>query len=461
MKKRILASLLCAVMTAGVLAGCGGTAAPAAGGAAAPAEGAEASSDAAAPAAAEGGDTLVFTWWGNQTRNERTTAALDLYSEQNPGVTFDAQPAAWDDYWSKLSTAAAGNSLPPLLQMDYSYLEQYVSSGLLADLTPYIESGALDASNISQGIMDSGSVDGKVYAITAGVNAPSLLYNKTLMDELGIEVPDYMSVEQFEDICRQVYEKSGVKADLPYMAADNYLPYLARANGVTALFNKEEGRMNMDDPSPMVDYFKVFQDGYEEGWIIGADIHAELQNNSVEQSPLIYFSSPSTQAWCAFFWSNQMAAMAEAAPDDMEIGITTWPSKDPKASMFLKPSQFFSVSSNAGAQEEAAVKVIDFLTNSVEANEILLGERGVPASSVVADAIAPLQDETAQIVTKYINEVVTPNSSPISPAIPDGANEVYDYANQYIDQILAGAMTAEEAAQATFDKGNEIMASKK
>ena len=90
MKKRILASLLCAVMTAGVLAGCGGTAAPAAGGAAAPAEGAEASSDAAAPAAAEGGDTLVFTWWGNQTRNERTTAALDLYSEQNPGVTFDA-----------------------------------------------------------------------------------------------------------------------------------------------------------------------------------------------------------------------------------------------------------------------------------------------------------------------------------------------------------------------------------
>ena len=219
--------------------------------------------------------------------------------------------------------------------------------------------------------------------------------------------------------------------------------------------------MNMDDPSPMVDYFKVYQDGTEEGWIIGADIHAELQANSVEQSPLIYFSSPATQAWCAFFWSNQLSAMQSAAPEGMEIGITTWPSKDPKASNFLKPSQFFSVSRDAGANEEAAVKVVDFLTNSQEANEILLGERGVPASSVIAEGIAPLQDETAQVVTKYINEVVTPNCSAISPAIPDGANEVYDYSNQYVDQVLAGAMTAEEAAQATFDKGNEIMAGKK
>ena len=36
--------------------------------------------------AAAGNVSMTFTWWGNQTRNERTQAALDLYSEQNPGV---------------------------------------------------------------------------------------------------------------------------------------------------------------------------------------------------------------------------------------------------------------------------------------------------------------------------------------------------------------------------------------
>lgn len=132
--------------------------------------------------AAAGNVSMTFTWWGNQTRNERTQAALDLYSEQNPGVTFDTQPAEWNDYWTKLSTLAAGNSLPECLQMDYSYLAQYVAADLLVDLTPYVEDGTLDVSNVSQSILDAGSIDGKLYAICAGMNAPSLFYNKTLLD---------------------------------------------------------------------------------------------------------------------------------------------------------------------------------------------------------------------------------------------------------------------------------------
>lgn len=71
--------------------------------------------------------------------------------------------------------------------------------------------------------------------------------------------------------------------------------------------------------------------------------------------------------------------------------------------------------------------------------------------------IAPLQDETAQVVTKYVNDVVTPNCSAISPAIPDGANEVYDYYNQLVDKILYGQMTAQEAAEDLFKMGNQIM----
>ena len=404
------------------------------------------------------GDTasMTFTWWGNQTRNERTQAALDLYSQQNPGVTFDTQPAEWSDYWTKLSTLAAGNSLPECLQMDYSYLEQYVSSGLLTDLTPYVESGVLDVSNVDEGILEAGSVDGKLYAICAGVNAPSLLYNKTLMSELGIEVKDNMTLDEFMDVARQVYEKSGVKTDMPYSAGDNYLPFNLRSQGITEMFNDDS--LNVPDSTAFEEYFSIYETGAAEGWIVGADVHAELTANSVEQSPLVYYSSPATQSWCGFFWSNQLSAMVAAAPEGMEIGITTWPSDDPQKSNFLKPSQFFAVSRDAGENEEAAVKVVNYLLNSQEANEILLGERGVPASSVVAEGIAPLQDETAQVVTKYINNVVTPNSSPISPAIPDGANEVFDYANQLVDKVLYGEMNAKDAAAELYEQGNIIMA---
>ena len=405
--------------------------------------------------AAAGNVSMTFTWWGNQIRNERTQAVLDLYSEQNPGVTFDTQPAEWNDYWTKLSTLAAGNSLPECLQMDYSYLAQYVAADLLVDLTPYVENGTLDVSNVSEGIQDASSIDGKMYAVCAGVNAPALFYNKTLLDSLGITVKDNMTVDEFESIAREVYEKSGVKTDLPYSAGDNYLPYAMRAHGVTKLFNEDS--LNVTDAASLVPGFQIYEDGVKDGWVIGADVHAELTSNSVEQSPLVYFSSEATQSWCGFFWSNQLSAMVAAAPEGMEIGITTWPSENPQKSNFLKPSQFFAVSRDAGENEAEAVKVVNYLLNSEDANKILLGERGVPASSVVASAIAPLQDETAQVVTKYVNDVVTPNCSAISPAIPDGANEVYDYYNQLVDKILYGQMTAQEAAEDLFKMGNQIM----
>lgn len=447
MKKKVLSLLLASVMMLGMVA-CGSEDPAAASG-----------TPAASSAAKEESKSevaLTFAWWGNQTRNERTQAALDLYSEQNAGVTFDTQPAEWNDYWTKLSTLAAGNSLPECIQMDYSYLEQYVSADLLVDLTPYVESGVLDVSKVDPGILESGSVDGKLYAICAGVNAPSLFYNKTLLDSLGITVKDNMTLDEFMDVARQVYEKSGVKTDLPYAAGDNYLPFLLRSHGTNQLFNDDS--LNVPNAEALLPGFEIYETGTKEGWIIGADVHAELTSNSVEQSPLVYFSSEATQSWCGFFWSNQLSAMVAVAPEGMEIGITTWPSDDPKLSNFLKPSQFFSVSRDAGENEEAAVKVVNYMLNSVDANEILLGERGVPASSEVAAAIAPLLDTTAQTVTGYINDVVTPNCSPISPAIPDGANEVYDYYNQLVDKILYGQMTSADAAAELFEKGNEIMA---
>lgn len=453
MKKKVLSLLLASAMVFS-MAACGNDSNDGNTGSSAPAGGN--SAQASTSGSSTQNVSMVFSWWGNQTRNERTQAVLDLYSTQNPGVTFDTQPAEWSDYWTKLSTLAAGNSLPECLQMDYSYLEQYVSSNLLADLTPYVESGVLDVSNVDPGILESGSVDGKLYAVCAGVNAPSLFYNKTLLDELNIEVKDNMTLSEFMDISRQVYEKTGVKTDLPYSAGDNFLPFTLRSQGINQLFNSDS--LNIPDADALVGYFSIYETFTKEGLIVGADVHAELTANSVEQSPLVYFSSPATQSWCGFFWSNQLSAMVAVAPEGMEIGITTWPSDNPQKSNYLKPSQFFSVSKDAGANEEEAVKVINYLLNSQEANEILLGERGVPASSVVAAGIAPLQDDTAQMVTKYINEVVTPNCSPISPAIPDGANEVYNYGNQLVDKILYGEITAEDAAKELFEKGNEIMA---
>jgi len=458
MKKKAMALVVTTALVCG-LAGCGSgntTKAPEGETGQTQTTGAPQTSDNDTKGSSEGTKNLVIGWWGNQVRNDRTQEVLDMYAEANPGVTFDSQPAQFSDYWTKLATAAAGNSLPDVLQMNYSsYLEQYVDNGLLEDLTPYVEQGLLDISEIDKGILDSGSVDGKLYAICSGVNVPALIYNKTLTDELGIEIKNNMTIEEFMDVSREIYEKSGVKTDLGYGNAESIMTYIMRGEGISNMF--KDGGFDVPGEDAFQPFFDIYETGYKEGWMLDAGIYAELTVNSVEQCPLVYFSSPSTQSWCACYWSNQLTAMQQAAPEEMELEYSTWPAKNPKQADFLHPSMFFSVASGSSSKEEA-VKVMNYLINDIDCNNVLLAERGVPAPVNVADAIAPLLPEESQKEITFINEVVTPNSSTISPCSPAGAAEVFSLMDDLVEKILYGQLTSAEASAELYNQGNAILA---
>ena len=135
--KKTTWSLMLAAALAASLAGCSTaeTETEAAGTTAAGSTAAAGDTEAAGTEEAAEEIHLTVAWWGNQVRNDRTQQVLDLYTQANPNVTFDSQPAQFSDYFTKLATAAAGNALPDVLQMNYtSYLEEYVDNGLLEDL---------------------------------------------------------------------------------------------------------------------------------------------------------------------------------------------------------------------------------------------------------------------------------------------------------------------------------------
>lgn len=454
--KRKLALLLTAAMTAASLAACGSSSASgdtAADTTAAAETGASETAE-STDGSNSGSTNLVMAWWGNQTRNERTQKIIDLYSEQNPGVAIDGQFSEFNDYWQKLATAAAGHSMPDIVQMDYKYLNQYVTNGLLVDLTPYVEDGTIDTADCNQDVLNSGSVNGGLYALCNGINSPALLYNKTLLDENGITVKDNMTLDEFIDVCKEVYEKTGYKTNLCYNQNEQWIEYFLRADDIVLY---EDGKLGGDSYEPYADFFKLYEDGLKDGYVIDPSVFAERSIGSVEQDPLVYGSSPETMSWCAFAYSNQLTATVSAAPEGTEIGLTTWPSADPKKSDYLKPSQFFAISTDSKNPEEAA-KILNFITNDVDCNNILLGERGIPLSSKTAEAIAPNLDETTQKVITFVNDVVSANSSQVNPPSTNGASEVNDLINKFQEQVCYGQLSAEDAGKQLFEQGNQIMA---
>ena len=451
MKKK-LALLLTAAMTVTSLAACGSSSDS---NAKADAAGDNSSSTVQSNGGSSDASSLVMAWWGNQTRNERTQTILDMYSEENPGVTIDGQFSEFNDYWNKLATAAAGHSMPDIVQMDYKYLQQYVNNNLLVDLTPYIEDGTIDVSNCNQDVLNSAQVNGGLYALCNGINAPALLYNKTLLDENGITVKDNLTMDEFVTLSREIEEKTGYKTNLCYNQNEQFLEYFLRADDIVLY---QDGKMGGDSADSYVKFFKLYEDGIKDGWVVDPSVFAERTIGSVEQDPLVYGSSPATMSWCSFSYSNQLTAIKNAAPEGVEIGITTWPSGNPQKSDYLKPSQFFAISTDSVNPKEAA-KLLNYITNSVDCNNVLLAERGIPLSSSVAETIAPNLDENSQEVIDFIYNVVDPNSSQVNPPSADGSSEVNDLINKLEEQVCYGQMSAEEAGAQLFEQGNSILAS--
>ncbi|MFV0241429.1 MAG: ABC transporter substrate-binding protein [Lacrimispora sphenoides] len=359
MRKRLLATSLAALIAATSLAGCGSKTEKVDSGttAAAATEASTAKADDGAKTASGDKVTLNICWWGNQTRNDVTKKAADLYMSKNPNVDIKVEFTDWGGYWDKLSAMAAGGNLPDIIQMDYSYLNQYQKSGQLANLSEFMSSGVIDTSKIPSSIIESGSIDGNCYALSLGSNAPMMVYDKAIVEKAGVTIPEQMTYDELYDISKTIYEKTGVKT--AYDGWINMLQMTARANG-SHIFDE---LMAGNEDSTKIHFANVEKFQKAE-FSIAPDILVEKNPDNIETKPIV-----DETTWNDFPYSNQFISLSNAAGRELEVTMNPVLNKETQ-NMYLKPSQFFSIAETSKNKEEAA-KFIDWFTNSVECNEIL------------------------------------------------------------------------------------------
>ena len=73
--------------------------------------------------------------------------------------------------------------------MDYRYIFEYARRGALLPLDDYL-SNALNLGDFNKATIDSGKVDGKIYGVSLGLNSTALIYDKDIIQGLGLEGAD-------------------------------------------------------------------------------------------------------------------------------------------------------------------------------------------------------------------------------------------------------------------------------
>ncbi len=146
--------------------------------------------DHASPAPDE--STTVSIWVSGDP--EETQAFVDVaegFEATQDAIEIDlTQIAERDDLIARLSTAFAGGRPPDLFLMNYRYLGQFESKGVLEPVGPYLDgSDAFAADDFYAEAMTVFQSDGVQTCMPQNVSSLVLYYNRSLFEEAGVEPP--------------------------------------------------------------------------------------------------------------------------------------------------------------------------------------------------------------------------------------------------------------------------------
>lgn len=377
--------------------------------------------------------TLRIAWWGSQPRHDYTLEVIEMYEKQNPNVKIEPEYASWEDYWRKLAPQAAANELPDIVSMDVSYLAQYAQNKQLADLTPFI-GNEIDVTNISDNAVSGGKIGDGIYGFNMGVNAVGFHYNPELLKEIGVEsIPENWTWEDYKEMSQKAAD-AGTYFDTG-MVADVFFNYYLRTNG-KRLYAEDGSGLGYDDDQLFVDYFSMMAKQVEKGATPTPDYLAQLAGP--EDDPVV-----KGEGVGIFQWSNQFVGLEDIS--ESEFDMAPMPGPNVSDGLYLKPSMFFSVSENS-EHKKAAAEFISFFVNDIEANKLILGDRGVPVSSKVKEALKSEVSSSQAEVFEYI-EWAEQNSSPMGEPDPAAAGEIIELLTSLSEQMNYGEISPEDAAK--------------
>jgi multiple sugar transport system substrate-binding protein len=398
---------------------------------------------------ASGKSYLRLAWWGNTVRDERTVKVARLFESKNPGVTVETESTAWDGYWSKMNTQAAGGSLPDLMQQDYAYINQWFNRNLLEDLNPYSQNGTIDLSKWADSALSAGRINGKLIALNLGTNAWGMGVDPAVLEQAGVVIDDVnWTWQEFEQIALEIFQKTGVQT-APFWAHKQLVEHRVReaggsyyakdGKGVGWIGLENEVRELMELNIRLKAAGALFDP--QEGFMV----------TTMEEEP---FSRGKT--WNNYYWSNQHIGYINAAKRPIQYLMN--PSIGPNRKQFgtyLKPSQFISMLSSS-KNKDLAAKFVNFMVNDLEANSILLAERGVPVPTDVREDLAPKVDPNMKGLFDYISKV-TPYTSPIDQPDPTKSGETEDTFKQIFLQAILGQISSADAANLMIQRAKEIL----
>ena len=408
----------------------------------------KAGTDAGANAGSTASDekiTLRMAWWGSQTRHDRTIAVIELYESLHPNIDIEYEPMDFDGYFNKLATLVASNEVWDIFQLGSNF-PTYQSK--ICTLNDFIKNGVIDVSGTTDAFLRIAADEkGNQVGLCSGVNTYGIAYDPALFAAAGVAEPtENWTWADYKQACLTIHEKLGIYGSSKFddWQAGASAGINQEGFGI-GFFNKTNDGLGFTDYKMLSDYLQMRADLVDAGAY--PDPGACQEISDIENDFVV--SGEAAMTWVA---SNQFVSLCTAAGRELKLINPPRKTANGPAGVSIQSSQMLCVSSDSKYPAEAA-KFIEFFQSNIEANQILLAERGIPTFTAVREALAGNLTDIEKAVYEYVDVVGAFDTggetvNPSSPACTDTIKEQYNY---YLNKVIYKEMTADEAAKALYD----------
>jgi multiple sugar transport system substrate-binding protein len=403
---------------------------------------------------------IRFSWWGGQVRNDKTDQILQLFEQENPGVSVVRENADFAPHWERLTIQAAGNNQPCTIQMQTRWLATFAKPEILRPLDDLVASGKLDVTGIPQPVMDaSRGADGNLYMIPSGVFYFALMYNQQMAQagaDNGVAPLQYpYSWNQFADYLR------AIKPYLPEGAAathnmgrepDSFVTWV-QSQGDT-LFSGSQVAFSRDTA---IAWFTFWENLRKEG------LTESPEEMGVENSALVEESNLANgRGFITNRPPNQLGSVqrtVDTVNPGATIDIMQYPTgEDGTIGMDLGANGISIGANCADNLLPASIAWINFFTQDPRAAQIYQSDNGVVAIDALAQAQATNPETQAtQVRMIEMYQEAAPQAKPVFwPA--GGYQALTDVLNRTYDAIAFEQISVEEGADMLINELNEQLA---
>lgn len=390
----------------------------------------------------EGDVELTFQWWGNDERAVLTEEAIDLFEQNNPGITVSTSFATIDSYIPKLATQIASNSAPDLFLIPMESVKEYAEKGATLDLTEYL-GDEIEIDEISEATQKIGEVGGTTYGFTLGTATSAWIYNPTVWEDAGATEP---SGDFSWDDLIDAGEKIRAATDGEVAALSDpggYIAWFATwLNQQGKIGWTEDGELGFE-ASDLEAWFELMERLRESGATTDPETTTTI-DQSMQNSGLARGASAGE-----FAAASLTGAYADTLGAE-NVALAPLPSDSDVLAISMAGTNVAAIAANSEHPDETAT-FLNFLINDPDAAEILGLTRGIPINQANYEALIPELDGADKAVADFVTTYQERFSEP-DPLAPPGATTIpADFTLAY-ESIIFGQASIDDAAASLYEK---------